>query len=63
MDRHAGDHPAEDDQIEDDVVPEGAPRGGVTVPDANDTGMTTPPIGGWGERPVREDEEEQPSDR
>lgn len=39
----------DEDEVNPDVVPEGAPRGGVTVPDANDTGTTTPPIAGWGE--------------
>ncbi|HUF06427.1 MAG TPA: hypothetical protein VMP86_03450 [Candidatus Binatia bacterium] len=38
-----------DASVEPDVLPEDAPRGGITVPDANDTGMTTPPIAGWGE--------------
>ena len=32
-----------------DILPTDAPRGAQTVPDANDTGMTTPPISGWGE--------------
>lgn len=38
-----------------DVLPEGAMRGGITVPDANDTGITTPPISGWGDVPGDED--------
>lgn len=38
-----------DEAVEPDVVPEDAPRGGVTVPTPNDTGMTTPPIAGWGD--------------
>ena len=38
-----------------DVLPEGAMRGGITVPDANDTGITTPPISGWGDVPADED--------
>ena len=48
------------DEPDPDVVPEGAPRGGITVPDANDTGMTTPPISGWGE--TLDDEEQQQPD-
>jgi hypothetical protein len=49
MSRQADDRPGADERIEPDVVPEDAPRGGVTVPDANDSGTTTPPISGWGE--------------
>jgi hypothetical protein len=45
----------EDGAPDPDVMPEGAARGGITVPDANDTGMTTPPISGWGEVPADED--------
>jgi len=40
---------APDEPIEPDVQPEGVTRGGITVPDANDSGITTPPISGWGE--------------
>jgi hypothetical protein len=39
----------EDEGVDPEIVPEGAPRGGITVPDANDSGTTTPPIGGWGD--------------
>lgn len=46
-----------DEEPDPDVLPEGAPRGGITVPTPNDTGMTTPPISGWGDTPVRQDEE------
>lgn len=49
MDRYAGTGRDEDEEIEPDVVPDDAPRGGITVPTANDTGMTTPPISGWGD--------------
>ncbi len=57
MDRNEREPRAADDEIEPDVVPEDAPRGGVTVPSANDPGTTTPPIGGWGETlPEAEDE-------
>ena len=48
MDRSPLD-PGPDDAVDPEVVPEDSPRGGITVPDANDTGTTTPPIGGWGE--------------
>lgn len=37
------------DEPTPDILPTDAPRGAQTVPDANDTGMTTPPISGWGE--------------
>ncbi len=47
--------PSEDGAPEPDILPEGAPRGGITVPDANDTGITTPPISGWGDVPADED--------
>jgi hypothetical protein len=47
----------EDDEVDPGVVPEDAPRGGTTVPMPNNTGITTPPIGGWGEAPVRGDDE------
>jgi hypothetical protein len=50
-------HPTDDEEPDPDVLPEGAPRGGITVPTPNDTGITTPPISGWGDTPVREDEE------
>lgn len=40
-----------------DILPENAPRGGITVPDANDTGITTPPISGWGDVPADDDSE------
>ena len=43
----------DDDEVDPGVVPEDAPRGGITVPMPNDTGTTTPPIGGWGEAPVQ----------
>jgi hypothetical protein len=46
----------QEDQPNPDVLPEGAARGGITVPDANDTGVTTPPISGWGETPAEEDD-------
>lgn len=47
----------EDDEVDPGVVPEDAPRGGTTVPMPNDTGLTTPPIGGWGEAPVPGDDD------
>lgn len=53
------DDPADDEAPEPDIVPEGAPRGGITVPDANDTGITTPPISGWGDVPVDDSESEE----
>ena len=61
MNRHADERAAADEPVEPDVVPEDAPRGGVTVPDANDSGTTTPPISGWGETvpEVAEDENEE----
>lgn len=43
-----------DDPVDPDVLPEDAPRGGITVPDANDTGIMTPPVAGWGEVPPHE---------
>ena len=49
MDRYAGTGREGDADIEPDIVPDEAPRGGITVPTANDTGMTTPPISGWGD--------------
>jgi hypothetical protein len=49
------DEGAEEEGPGPDILPADAPRGGITVPDANDTGMTTPPISGWGEVPVDED--------
>lgn len=49
--------PADEGAPDPDILPEGAPRGGITVPDANDTGMTTPPISGWGEVPADDDPE------
>lgn len=49
MDRYAGSGREGDADIEPDIVPEDAPRGGITVPTSNDTGMTTPPISGWGD--------------
>lgn len=67
MDRYAGTSRDDDAEIEPDVVPQDAPRGGITVPTANDTGMTTPPVSGWGDT-VREaaddeaDAAEQPAD-
>ena len=54
---------AQDAAIEPDVQPEGAPRGGITVPDANDTGITTPPIAGWGDAlPTGDGEHREPAD-
>jgi hypothetical protein len=51
-----------DEGVDPDIVPDGAPRGGVTVPDANDTGTMTPPIAGWGETvPEAGDEESDPA--
>lgn len=44
-----GNERAEPDEPTPDILPTDAPRGAQTVPDANDTGMTTPPISGWGE--------------
>lgn len=52
----------DNDPVDPDVVPEGAPRGGVTVPDANDTGTTTPPISGWGETVPEAVEDERRED-
>lgn len=46
------DEPPGEGAPDPDIVPEGALRGGITVPDANDTGITTPPISGWGEIPA-----------
>jgi hypothetical protein len=45
------DDPADQETSEPDpdIVPEEAARGGITVPSANQTGTTTPPISGWGE--------------
>lgn len=65
MDRYAGSGRDDTDDIEPDVVPEDAPRGGITVPTANDTGMTTPPVSGWGDtvpEAVAEAENEEPDD-
>jgi hypothetical protein len=50
--------PSEEGAPDPDVLPEGAARGGITVPDANDTGMTTPPISGWGEVPADDEVED-----
>jgi hypothetical protein len=61
MSRQADDRPGADERIEPDVVPEDAPRGGVTVPDANDSGTTTPPISGWGETVREPDEDDAPT--
>jgi hypothetical protein len=47
MDRYAGS--GREGDIEPDVVPDDAPRRGITVRTNNDTGMTTPPISGWGD--------------
>jgi hypothetical protein len=47
----------EDDDVDPGVVPQDAPRGGATVPMPNDTGMTTPPVAGWGEAPIAGDED------
>lgn len=56
-----GDDPTKRTDVEDDVdpgvVPEDAPRGGTTVPMPNNTGVTTPPIGGWGEAPAPGDDD------
>lgn len=49
---------ADEDGPDPDILPEDAPRGGITIPDANDTGMTTPPISGWGDVPSDEDAED-----
>ena len=48
----------DDEDVDPGVVPEDAPRGGTTVPMPNNTGTTTPPIGGWGEAPVPDDDRE-----
>jgi hypothetical protein len=47
----------DDDAVDPGVLPEDAPRGGTTVPMPNNTGMTTPPVGGWGEAPIRGDDD------
>ena len=62
MDRYAGSGREGDPDVDPDVVPEDAPRGGITVPTANDTGMPTPPISGWGETlpEAAEDAEDEP---
>jgi hypothetical protein len=58
------DHEPRDEPIPDpDVVPEGAPRGAKTVPDANDSGLTTPPISGWGETVSGEEQESEDRER
>lgn len=49
MDRYAGSGREDEAEVEPDIVPEDAPRGGITVPTTNDTGITTPPISGWGD--------------
>lgn len=41
--------PDADGEPDPDVVPQGVARGGITVPSPNQTGITTPPISGWGE--------------
>jgi hypothetical protein len=46
-----------EDEVDPGVLPQDAPRGGTTVPTPNDTGGTTPPIGGWGEAPVAGDDD------
>ena len=48
----------QDTSVDADVLPEGAPRGGITVPTTNDTGITTPPIAGWGETLPRGESDE-----
>ena len=53
------DEPSEDGAPEPDILPEGAARGGITVPDANDTGITTPPISGWGDVPADEEADDR----
>lgn len=53
------DHPSDEEGPDPDIVPDGAPRGGITVPDANDTGTMTPPISGWGGVPTDESEPEE----
>ena len=61
--RHEPRDPEETDaSVDPDVLPENAPRGGITVPDANDTGMTTPPIAGWGDDPVPGGEADEDED-
>lgn len=69
MDRYAGTGREGEADIEPDIVPDDAPRAGITVPSANDTGMTAPPISGWGDtlpEAVGEAQEEaagEPADR
>lgn len=53
------DDPADEDGPKPDIVPEGAPRGGITVPDANDSGGTTPPISGWGGLPTDDSDNDE----
>jgi len=52
------DEPAGEGAPDPDIVPEGAARGGITVPDTNDTGITTPPISGWGDTLTEDGETE-----
>ncbi len=52
--------PADEAGPKPDIVPEDAPRGGITIPDTNDTGMTTPPISGWGDSLVDGDGPSEP---
>jgi len=47
----------DEDEVDPGLLPDDAPRGGATVPMPNDTGVTTPPIGGWGEAPVPWDDD------
>jgi len=50
-----------DEPIPDpDIVPDDAPRGGQTIPTPNDTGITTPPISGWGETVTGEERRRDP---
>ena len=64
--RHEPRDPEDTDaSVDPDVLPEDAPRGGITVPTTNDTGMTTPPITGWGqplplEESTERNEDEEP---
>lgn len=54
------DEPGDEGAPDPDIVPKDAPRGGITIPDTNDTGMTTPPISGWGDTLVDEDGSSEP---
>jgi hypothetical protein len=50
-------HDRDEEEVDRDVVPEDAPRGGTTVPMPNQTGVTTPPITGWGEALIPDNDE------